>query len=246
MKKLLLLLLFVPLVSFGQIKVDVEVREKQKLGVQTDFGQIARDNLNSYRESREARQRVLANQSTPETKIIAPLSRDFSEFTHIALVSSRLGYRKPRDNYMVLKYNYMGKPPFNIIDPYENDKKKFKYNNNYLSEIKNPKWLYLTFRKLKQGFDWVTTLTIKDYENNILYKSSSINTPSEEVLSILSDFQNVEIVKKDEVEIKKDILSKEKAINEVKQLKELLDSGILTQEEYNKKASVLKKIILGN
>lgn len=237
--------MIVNLKSFSQIKVDVEVREKQKLGVQTDFGQIARDNLNSYRESREARQRVLANQSTPETNIIAPLSRDFNEFTHIALVSARLGYRKPSDNYNVLAY-YIGNPPLKIINPRWYDKKKFKFNNNYLNEIKNPKWLYLTFRKLKQGFDWVTTLTIKDYENNILYKSSSINKPSEEVLSILSDFQNVEIVKKDEVEIKKDILSKEKAINEVKQLKELLDSGILTQEEYDKKASVLKKIILGN
>ena len=40
--------------------------------------------------------------------------------------------------------------------------------------------------------------------------------------------------------------SKEEAINEVKQLKELLDSGILTQEEFDKKAAELKKIILGN
>ena len=39
---------------------------------------------------------------------------------------------------------------------------------------------------------------------------------------------------------------KEDAFNEVKQLKELLDSGILTQEEFDKKATELKKIILGN
>ena len=41
-------------------------------------------------------------------------------------------------------------------------------------------------------------------------------------------------------------IKKEEAINEVKQLKELLDSGILTQEEFDKKAAELKKIILGN
>ena len=40
--------------------------------------------------------------------------------------------------------------------------------------------------------------------------------------------------------------NKNEAINEVKQLKELLDSGILTQEEFDKKAAELKKIILGN
>ena len=40
--------------------------------------------------------------------------------------------------------------------------------------------------------------------------------------------------------------SKEEAINEIKQLKELLDSGILSQEEFDKKAVSLKKILLGN
>ena len=39
-------------------------------------------------------------------------------------------------------------------------------------------------------------------------------------------------------------MDKDKAIKEIKQLKELLDSGILTQEEYDKKSSDLKKIIL--
>ena len=47
------------------------------------------------------------------------------------------------------------------------------------------------------------------------------------------------------VVIKKD-LTKDEAIKEVKQLKELLDSGILTQEEFDKKGAELKKIILGN
>lgn len=39
-------------------------------------------------------------------------------------------------------------------------------------------------------------------------------------------------------------MDKDKAIKEIKQLKELLDNGILTQEEYDKKSSDLKKIIL--
>jgi hypothetical protein len=39
-------------------------------------------------------------------------------------------------------------------------------------------------------------------------------------------------------------MDKDKAIKEIKQLKELLDSGILTQEEYDKKSADLKKIIL--
>jgi hypothetical protein len=39
---------------------------------------------------------------------------------------------------------------------------------------------------------------------------------------------------------------KEEAMLEVKRLKELLDLGIITQEEFDKKAGELKKIILGN
>ena len=40
--------------------------------------------------------------------------------------------------------------------------------------------------------------------------------------------------------------AKEEAMLEVKRLKELLDLGIITQEEFDKKAGELKKIILGN
>ena len=39
---------------------------------------------------------------------------------------------------------------------------------------------------------------------------------------------------------------KEKAIEELKELKELLDLGLLTQEEFDKKAAELNKVILGN
>ena len=42
------------------------------------------------------------------------------------------------------------------------------------------------------------------------------------------------------------INSKEKAIEEIKKLKELLDMGIINQEEFDKTAESLKKIILGN
>ena len=41
-------------------------------------------------------------------------------------------------------------------------------------------------------------------------------------------------------------VAKENAANELKKLKELLDVGILSQEEYDKKAESLKKILLGN
>jgi hypothetical protein len=41
-------------------------------------------------------------------------------------------------------------------------------------------------------------------------------------------------------------LTKDDAIKEVKDLKDLLNLGIITQEEFDKKAAELKKVILGN
>ncbi len=39
-------------------------------------------------------------------------------------------------------------------------------------------------------------------------------------------------------------MKRSQAIKEIKQLKELLDSGVLTQDEYDEKAGDLKKIIM--
>ena len=44
----------------------------------------------------------------------------------------------------------------------------------------------------------------------------------------------------------KNQLSKDQAIEQIKKLKELLDSGILSEQEYQVKAKELKQIILGN
>ncbi len=48
------------------------------------------------------------------------------------------------------------------------------------------------------------------------------------------------------LKIKDAQLEKEYAIEQLKELKGLLDLGLLTQEEFDKKAAELKKVILGN
>ena len=53
----------------------------------------------------------------------------------------------------------------------------------------------------------------------------------------------IDVTKK--VVIKKK-LTKDEAIKEVKELKDLLNLGIITQEEFDKRAAELKKVILGN
>ena len=98
------------------------------------------------------------------------------------------------------------------------------------------------------------------YNNELLFNSSgrSSMAGSRAVKNALSSYEtygykyNPNIVRKkqtypvESTSVDIENSSKEEAINEVKQLKELLDSGILTQEEFDKKAAELKKIILGN
>ena len=81
------------------------------------------------------------------------------------------------------------------------------------------------------------------YDSNRVYKSNDQNkiTIPRTKTDLKNNPQSVVKIPSSEKENFKD-----KAIKEIKQLKELLDSGILTQEEYNKKAAALKKIILGN
>jgi|TARA_B110000483_G_scaffold195084_1_gene232676 hypothetical protein len=55
-----------------------------------------------------------------------------------------------------------------------------------------------------------------------------------------------EQVQKQEQSEKKVTLKKKSATEEILNLKKLLDVGVITQEEFDKKATELKKILLGN
>ena len=103
-------------------------------------------------------------------------------------------------------------------------------------------WKNMRARRLqKYQYNPTKTKTLKLYRANKV-----IGLPLDEGISsehVKKWLPKINLERK--VVIKKD-LTKEEAINEVKQIKELLDSGILTQEEFHKKASELKKIILGN
>ena len=55
-----------------------------------------------------------------------------------------------------------------------------------------------------------------------------------------------EQVQKQEQSEKKVTLKKKSATEEILNLKKLLDVGVITQEEFDKKAAELKKILLGN
>ena len=194
MKKLLLLLLFIPLVSFGQgdclngsniysgepcgngVKVKVETNVKQRTVVQ----------------------RAL-NLSDEKTTVKTPLTADLSNYTHLLLVQFSL--QKP----LCIGMGDLGKGSFEncderanfledllsltileIMNPYSINKKKAKKEPYFLKTVKNESYLYLYLKQGSgRGDDINTTFVIRDWKNKTIYSSTHINTGLNEILNPL-------------------------------------------------------------
>ena len=115
------------------------------------------------------------------------------------------------------------------------------------AEEKKAEFEVISFETIEQSF-MVFPQAIMTFR--LVYDSKEINDPNDPnkiSITTTGNYQNNNqqtVIKTPKSENGKSM--KDEAIKEVKQLKELLDSGILTQEEFDKKAAELKKIILGN
>ena len=188
MKKLILVLLFIPLVSFGQDEVTV-VQSKTSISSETNI----------------ENELVLSDE---KTTIKTPLTADLSNYTHLLLVNVKVkillkGYTFSdtfTDNrYVSPKWrNELAYKPvedllemgaFEIVNPYEFDSKRFKNNPLYLKSIKKESYLYLyLIQSQGRGDDINSTFIIRNWKNKIIYNSTHINTGLNEVLAPLIDY----------------------------------------------------------
>ena len=168
MKKLLLLLLFIPLVSFGQDKVTV-VQSKTNISNSTNV----------------ENELVLSKKSI---NIKTPFAADLSKYTHILLVDCLpLGYT-PKSGYINVE-EILSLTVFEIMNPYRVNKKRFKKEPNFLKTIKNESYLYLSISRGRgRGDDTNTTLIIRDWKNKIIYNATHINYGDNEVFAPLIDY----------------------------------------------------------
>ena len=184
MKKLLTLLtvLFITAPAYAQEKVEITVKKERSLAEIIQAGQA------NAAAARTAQAAAAAAMSDSSSEIKVPLTVDLNNYTDIALVGvvyagGSTGKRYYKDFKKTLSFS-----PLNTINPADYDKKKFKKNNAYLRSIKNPNWLYVTYRRSTSGVDEIRILIIRDSNNKVLYSASHINVPSSEVVSILTDF----------------------------------------------------------
>ena len=167
MKKLLLLLMFIPLVSIGQ---------------------TVNTSVSSYTEN----ELVL---SEKQIDIKTPITVDLSNYTHILIVKSTMGrgafgvfyFDKSTINNLASK---LSSSIFNIIRPQAYDKKRYwKQGKSFLKNVKDKSYLYMYYSESKgKGDDINSKLLIRDWENKLIYSASHINYGIDEVLSPITDF----------------------------------------------------------
>lgn len=176
MKKLILLLLFIPLVSIGQEEVTV-IQSKTNISSSTNV----------------ENELVLSDE---KTTIKTPLTADLSNYTHVLIVNSTLvawgtwGNRFSMDREVTKKLeNLLSLTVFEIMNPYEVNKKRAKKEPNFLRTIKNESYLYLYVKQGKgRGDDVNTTFIIRDWKNKQIYNATHINTGLNEILAPLIDY----------------------------------------------------------
>ena len=170
MKKLLLILLLLPLVSFGQQAQAQSTKVQVVNAVDYNIGLAA----------------VADAMSDASTTIKVRLSINLKDYTHMAIVDVTGPTGKRGKAYFKAAYRGLLSSQLTIINP-TSDKKKFKANSLYLRDTKNPKWLYLYLTGSKNGVDKSITTIIRDYENNIVYSTKTLNLGFYEVMANIAN-----------------------------------------------------------
>ena len=103
--------------------------------------------------------------------------------------------------------------------------------------------LYLSFQQYSQGeYTRISRVTLEDYEDKVIYQADHKNIDYATMLGPLLD----KYVTPKEQKAAQKKLARDEAVKQLKEAKEMLDLGILTQDEYDKISAKLKPIIINN
>ena len=234
MKKLLFVItLLFSIISFGQDPIQVEIvpassysnpKVIKPVSYQNNYTQSLNQSMQAGAATRAARASEGAAQSAALANNSKTITTDFlinNDGIYKAIVVNKVSGWKPSGNKKSIK---------KILSAAE----KYYYYST-ISDVpqhsaNSDKILYLDWiREAPTQYDRITTMTLKDYSGKIIYEATYKNTPYSEMLSPLTTNY---------------VMNKDDAIDKIKQLKELLDMGVLTQDEFQKATQELKKVIL--
>ncbi len=214
-----LFIILMPIALFCQTPTyNVNVSQQRTIGQSFTDGMKAGAAARSARASEGAAQSAaLANNSK---KVITDfLINNDGVYTNVIL--NNVSGWKPSANKSTIKKILNGANKYNFYSSHKSVGEDIKNSDTTL---------YLDWiREAPSQYDRITTMILKDYSGKIIYEANYKNIPYSEMLSILTTAY---------------AMSRDEAISKIKELKELLDMGVLTQEEFQKVTQELKKVIL--
>ena len=211
MKKTLLLLLLIPIVTFGQDPIQVEIVpassyrnpkiiKAQPASNQNTYNQSYNQSIQAgaaarnaraasaaAAEAEKARAAKAAAMSAIGAEIIVDLTVDLNNYTHLALVNivfADAANKKYSGKEQYERFaNLFSSSPLTVINPYVENKSKARKNNQFLKEIKNPSWLYVYYETSTVGVDSHRSFVVRDSKNQIIYRGKYVNTPKSDMVS---------------------------------------------------------------
>ena len=261
MKKLIILLLFIPLVSFGQNPVKVQVTQQKTFAQSFNDGlksgaavsAAAAANRNAAAAAANVQSEAIKNNSE---KIEIDLLKGSSDKYKYLVIKRVSGWAtsgnfvtitneiNSANKYSIVSLNslgmYIGTNTANASSKDRQSRKKIKQidENQFYEPLFPQKYLtdsetlFLEWsREAITPVDRLSRLILKNSVGETVYQAEYKNKGYSEMLRpLVSDYN----------------FGKQDAKNKLIELKEYLDLGIITQEEFNTKAVSLKKILLGN
>lgn len=169
MKNLLLILLVAPIVCLGQTQMQAVQKEVQPVGAK--------------------KQTVVLASST---KIITPKTVDFSDYSHLALVTINNLGASTKGWYRIYEER-LSASPLVVLNPYKVDEKKAVYDHNFLKTVENSKYLYLDYCRSKGGTNdppetRINKIIVRDFKQKVLYSVEHKNGTIKEALAPFINF----------------------------------------------------------
>ena len=231
MKKLILLLLFIPLVSFAQVQVSGQTPTYRnpnpqpiKVEVTTPPSYAPKVNQTLLNNTGSANNR---SKSESYEKIATDLLIGNSSKYERVIISKVTGWAVKTNRQSIFN-ELESAGEYLIVNP-ENPKRNYKVvPEDFLS---SPKSLFLEWHREMQGYDRISNLKLKDFNGVIIFEGSYKNKSYSEMLRPLMSVYN---------------FTKEMALKKIKEYKELKDLEVITQEEYNQLVKELRPILLSN
>ena len=252
MKNILFILFLVPFICIGQY---VPPQNQYQVNVKTEksVGESFNDGLKAGAAARAARAQATAANAAAESARAEAMKDNYSKINIDLLKDNGDKYK-----YVVLR-NVTGWSIDGNIGQLRDVLKgstiygfvsqlgpKRRWTHRELPEVisrRQEQVLYLNFHREAQGsFTRTSKLTLEDYNNNVVFQADYKNIGYSEMLNpLLSEY----VTTAEERELKNN-LEREMALKKIKEAKELLDLGVISQQEYQALIDKYKPILLRN